>query len=384
MSFEKKAHMKIQIKEVHSSADLNAFIKFQFKHYAGNKYWVPPLIRDEKQYLSKRNPVLKHGEMQLILAYFNGKIVGRAAAIINHRENETLNVKHARFGWLEFINKIDVSKALFKYLEDWAKARGMTAIKGPFGFTNFDKAGMLYEGFDQLSTMATIYNHSYYPKHLESLGYKKLADWFEFWAEVPKETPEKITQLSKVIYERYGLRDLPVKKKKDIHLLLNQFFPLVEKAYAEIEGFVPFTPEQIDFYKKRFSRFVNPNLTKFVADSEGRLIAFGISMPSFSKALQKANGKLFPFGIFAIHKALRKNDKADLYLIGVHPDWQGKGIPAIIMNAIIDGMRNFGIQSAESNPELETNNKLHQMMARYNTHTHKKRRVFIKELYDLD
>ncbi|HHB78948.1 MAG TPA: N-acetyltransferase [Saprospiraceae bacterium] len=375
--------MKIQIKEVSSSADLNAFVRFPFKHYAGNQYWVPPLIRDEKRYLSKNNPVLKHAELQLILALYNGKIVGRAAAIINHKENEASGVKHARFGWIEFINKIDVSKALFKYLEDWSKARGMTALKGPFGFTNFDKAGMLYEGFDQLSTMATIYNHSYYPKHLESLGYKKLADWFEFIAPVPQETPEKIIRLSKTIYERYGLQDINVKKKKDIQKLLDQFFPLVEASYADIEGFVPFTTEQIEFYKKRFYPFINPDLTKFVADKDGRLIAFGITMPSFSKALQKANGRLLPFGIFYIKKALKKNDLADLYLIGVHPEWQNKGVPAIIMNAIIEGFRKNNIKFSESNPELETNNKLHQLMANYDTKIHKKRRVFIKELYEL-
>ena len=375
--------MKIQIREVSSSTELNAFIKFPFKHYAGNEQWVPPLINHEKLTLTKSNPALQNSELQLILAYYNGKVVGRAAAIINRLENEHSGQKHARFGWLEFINKIDVSKAIFKYLEDWAKAREMTSLKGPFGFTNFDKAGMLYEGFEHLGTISTIYNHTYYPKHLESLGFKKLTDWFEYKITIPKETPESVTQLSQTIYEKYDLKDIPVLKKKDIQAVLNDFFPLVEATYANNEGFVPFSAEQKEFYKKQFLPFINPDLTKFIADKDGQLIAFGIAMPSFSKALQKANGKLFPFGYFHIRKARRHNDLANLQLIGVHPDWQNKGIPAIIMNSIIEGFRKNKIKFSESSPELETNNKLHQLLDRYDTELLKKRRVYTKELFVL-
>ena len=376
--------MKIQIREVNSSSELNAFIKFPFKHYADNENWVPPLIKDEKQYLSKNNPALKNADLQLILAYYNGKVVGRAAAIINHLENESLGVKHARFGWLEFINKIDVSKALFKYLEDWATARGMTALKGPFGFTNFDKAGMLYEGFEHLGTISTIYNHNYYPKHLESLGYKKLFDWFEYKITVPKESPAQMAQLAKTLYEKYGLQDIPVNKKKEIQAILDDFFSLVEVTYVNNEGFVPFTQEQKEFYKKRFLPFINPAYTKFVADSEGKLIAFGIAMPSFSKALQKANGKLFPAGYFHIRNAKKHSKLAKLHLIGVHPDWQNKGIPAILMNDIIESFRKNNIKFAESSPELETNNKIHQLLSKYETELIKKRRVYTKELFVLD
>ena len=376
--------MKIQIREVNSSSELNAFIKFPFKHYADNENWVPPLIKDEKQYLTKNNPALKNAELQLILAYYNGKIVGRAAAIINHLENEASGTKHARFGWLEFINKIDVSKALFQYLEDWSKARGMTALKGPYGFTNFDKAGMLYEGFDHLGTISTIYNHHYYPKHLESLGYKKLIDWFEFKIKVPDTPPENVAQLAKTLYDKYSLHDVPVNNKKEIQSTLDSFFHLVEASYDKNEGFVPFTAEQKAFYKKRFLPFIHPDYTKFLADTEGNLIAFAIAMPSFAKALKKANGKLFPTGYFHIRHAKKHNNLAKLHLIGVHPDWQNKGIPAILINSIIEGFRKNNIQFSESSPELENNHKILQLLDKYETELIKKRRVYTKEIFVID
>ncbi len=375
--------MKIQIREVNSSSELNAFIKFPFSHYADNANWVPPLIKDEKQYLSKSNPSLKNAELQLILAYYHGKVVGRAAAIINHLENEKLGVKHARFGWLEFINKIDVSKALFKYLEDWAKARDMTALKGPYGFTNFDKAGMLYHGFEHLGTISTLYNHDFYPKHLESLGFRKLTDWYEYKITVPNEPPEHVAKLSESIYAKYGLQDVPINDKKEIQAVLDDFFTLVETTYSDNEGFVPFTSEQKAFYKKRFLPFIHPDFTKFVADSEGQLIAFGIAMPSYARALQKANGKLFPTGYFHIRKAKKHSKLAKLHLIGVHPDWQNKGIPAIIINGIIEGFRKNNITFSESSPELEDNNKIHQLLGKYENELIKKRRVYTKELYVL-
>jgi len=375
--------MKIQIREVNSSSELQAFIKFPFKHYADNDNWVPPLIKDEKQYLSKSNPALKNAELQLILAYYNGKVVGRAAAIINHLENEKLGVKHARFGWVEFINKIDVSKAIFKYLEDWAKARDMTTLKGPYGFTNFDKAGMLYEGFEHIGTISSIYNHTYYPKHMDSLGFKKLTDWHEFKITTPTADSEKLAQLSESIYEKYGLQDISVKKKKEIQAVLDDFFALVESTYDQNEGFVPFTAEQKEFYKKRFLPFIHPDYTKFLADADGQLIAFGIAMPSYSRALQKANGKLFPTGYFHIRSAKKHNHLAKLHLIGVHPDWQNKGIPAIIMNSIIEGFRKNGIKFSESSPELEDNHKIKQLLGKYENELIKKRRVYTKELYVL-
>ncbi len=375
--------MKIEVREVNTKRAFHRFITYPFKLYADNAYWVPPLIRMEKQFLSPRNPVFKQIEFRSILAFYKGRLVGRAAVFINQRENDSAGVAHARFGWLDFENNIAITKALFRYMEDWALSRGMTALKGPMGFTNFDKAGMLYEGFDKPGTMATLYNHPYYPKHLDSLGYQKLADWHEFVAPVPEKTPEKVSRLAKLLYERYGLQDIPVRGRKDVNRLMDQFFPLVEAAYADIEGFVPFSDAQKLFYKKRFAPFLHPQLTKFIADQEGRLIAFGISMPSFTKALQKARGRLFPFGWYYIRQALKHNDLADLYLIGVHPKWQRKGIPAIIINDILDGMRRKGIRHVESNPELETNKKLHLLFGKYETHVIKKRRVFIKELIDI-
>lgn len=372
--------MKVTIREVNSSADLNAFIKFQFKHYTGNKYWTPPIIKEEKEFLSKKNPALGHAEMQLILAFFGGKIVGRAAILINHKESESTGITHARFGWIEFINKIDVSKALFKYLEDWAKARNATLLKGPMGFTNFDKTGLLIEGFDKLGSMSTIYNHPFYPKHLDSLGFGKLADWHEYTIPVPSETPAKIASLSKAIHEKYNLQDIQIKKKKELQPLFSQFFDLMETAYGHIEGFIPFSDAQKAYYQKKFFPLIHPDMAKFIADKDGQLIAFGIAMPSFSKALRKANGNKFPKGFYFIRQALKRNDSADLYLIAVHPEWQNKGIPAIIMDAILQGLRKNNIKIAETTPELETNQQIHRLLSEYKTTPHKRRRVYSKEL----
>lgn len=373
--------MSVELKQVVTKSDLKQFIKFPYKHYRGNKYWVPPLLMDEFRNLDKKkNPAFEFCEAEYWLAYKNNQLVGRIAGIINKRYNEKVGKNIARFGYIEFIDDEEVSEKLFKTVESWAKEKGCQAIHGPLGFTDMDPEGTLVEGFEELPTIATIYNYPYYPLHIEKNGYKKDIDWLEYELIPPKDIPEKVERIAKAALERYHLKKLDVKKAKDLLPFAHEIFHVLNEAYKNIYGFVPLTEKQIDLYINQYFDFIKPGYVPVILNEKNEVVAFGITMPSLSKAFQKAKGRLFPFGFIHILKALRKNDRVDLYLTGVRPDYQDKGVNAIMMYEMNKIYLANNITKVESNPELETNTKVQAQWRHYEGRQHKRRRCYIKEL----
>lgn len=368
---------EITIIEVSNEKQLMDFIKFPMKLYADNPFFVPPLIGDEKDIWDKtKNPALQYSEAKQFLAYKNEKIVGRMALIINHKEEKELGIKKVRFGWLDFIDDKKVSKALINKAIDYAQTKGYTKIEGPMGFTNLDKAGMLTQGFDKLATMIGIYNHAYYPQHLEELGLKKEKEWVEFEIVFPDALPEKITKFNELIKQKYGLKVLKFKSKKDILPLVEPMFKLLDETYKNLSTYTPITDEQIKTYKEKYFSFIDKDFIVCIADKDNNLVAFAITMPSYSRALQKANGKLFPFGWWHFLQAGKKNDRANFYLIGIHPDYQKKGVTSIIFKEIYDTFKRKGVKYLETNPELEENKNIQLLWQDYNPVNHKRRRTY--------
>lgn len=369
----------VEISEVKNSRDLRAFIEFPFQLYAGNPYWVPPMIRSEIATLD-RNPAFEHCTKRYWLARRNGRMVGRIAGIINHAENKKLGKSAARFGWIDFDDDAEVSAKLFATAESWAREHAVNHIHGPLGFTDLDKEGLLIEGFEELATFATIYNHPYYPAHFEANGYRKSVDWVEYQMFSPGVVPPRIIDFSKKVQSRYGLRQLEFTRRSQMKPYAGQAFELVNEAYGELYGFVELTEKQVKFYTDQYFRFVNPDFVSVILNRQGDVVAFGIAMPSLSKAMQKAKGRLFPFGFWHILKALRKNDCADFCLIATRHEYRNKGAHVLIFEKILSALLKFGIQRAESNPELETNLQVQALWKDFDRRLHKRRRCYLKEL----
>jgi GNAT superfamily N-acetyltransferase len=373
--------MSIVIKEVVSKRDLKKFISFPDKLYAGNKYWIPPLHSEEMNTLHKdKNPAFDFCDVKYWLAYKDGKIAGRIVGIIITQYIEKWKNKYARFGWVDFINDNNVSKALFYALETWAKEKGMAAVHGPLGFTDLDTEGMLIEGFDELGTIVTIYNYPYYPEHLERLGYKKDIDWVEFEVKVPDKLPEKIERIAAVVKKKNKLHILKANKSKDLLPYAKEIFRVINEAFEPLYGVVPLTEKQINKYIKQYFSMIRPDFVSLILDEQNKIAAFGITMPSLSKAFQKAKGKLFPFGLFHIMKALKKNDRVDLYLVAVRPNLQGKGVNSLLFNNLFNAYKSNNITKAETNPELENNIKVQAQWKFFDRRQHKRRRCYIKQL----
>jgi GNAT superfamily N-acetyltransferase len=373
--------MSIEMREVKTLGDLKKFIGFPYKLYKNHPYWVPPLFMDEMNTLRKdKNPAFEHCEAKYWLAYKNKRIVGRIAAIINQLYIDKWKNKFARFGWIDFIDDKEVSKALLETAENWAKEKGMTAVHGPLGFTDLDYEGMLIEGFDELGTLATIYNYPYYPEHITQLGYKKDTDWMEYELPVPEEPNEKIARVAEIALRRNKLRLLNARNKKELLKYAKDLFDLIDVAYSNLYGVVPLTEKQVNAYVKQYFGFVKPEFVPVILDEKGKMVAFGVTMPSLSKALQKCRGRILPFGFIHLLNALKKNDRADLYLVAVHPDYQGKGINAVMINEMNLVYKKLGIKKAESNPELETNHLVQAQWKYFPRRQHKRRRCFIKHL----
>ena len=294
----------IEIKKVSTKKDLKTFIRFNYELYKNNPYSVPDLFDDMLNTFSeKKNAAFEFCEAEYFLAYNEqGKVVGRVAGIINNRSNETWNTKCVRFGWIDFIDDIEVSKALLKTVESWGLSKGMDTIQGPLGFTDMDAEGMLIEGFDQLSTMATIYNHPYYPEHMEKLGYEKDVDWVEFKMKVPAETPERMQRISDLIKRKYNLRIRKLKNMKEIREgnYGQRMFELINESYAPLYGFSKMTQRQIDQYVKMYLPVIDLRMVTLVEDENGEMVAVGFSMPSLSEALHTAKGKMLSFGWFPL------------------------------------------------------------------------------------
>lgn len=372
---------EILLKPVDSAKMLMEFIKFPMRLYKGCPYYVPPLISGEKEtWDPNENPAFAYSDAELYLAYKNHKIVGRIALMINHKEAEELDIHKVRFGWIDFIDDYEVSKALIEKAKEFARKHKVNKLEGPMGFTNLDKAGMLTMGFDQLATMIGIYNYAYYPKHLEKLGFKKEKEWVEYKLQFPDKLNEKIIKFNDLIKAKHQLEVIKFKDKKDILPLVKPMFKLLDETYKHLSTYTPLTEKQIETYKEKYFGFINKDYIVCVKNAKNELIAFAITMPSYSRALQKANGKLFPFGWWHFLQAGKKNDRAGFYLIGVHPEYQRHGVTAIIFKEIYDVFKKKGVKILETNPELEENKSIQSLWQAYNPVNHKQRKTFLLEL----
>jgi GNAT superfamily N-acetyltransferase len=355
--------------------------------YKGNPYDVPSLFSDDVNTLSKdKNAAFEFCEAELFMAYKDGKLCGRVAAIINHRANEKWERKSVRFGWLDFIDDADVSKALFKAVEDYGRSKGMTEMVGPLGFTDFDPEGMLTWGFDQLGTQATIYNYPYYPKHVEQYGgFEKDNDYVEFKITVPEKVPEKMVKISEMIMKRYHLHvRKPTKKEVMEEGLGHQIFHLINETFKDLYGYSRLSENQIDQYVKMYFPMVDLNLIPIIEDwstEEHKMVGVGITIPSVSRAFQKCRrGRLLPFGWWHVLRALKfhKTDIVDLMMIGVLPEYRSKGVNALMFYDLIPWYNKYGIKWGESQVEMETNENVQGQWSYFDTTLHKRRRCFKK------
>lgn len=374
----------IEIKELQpDKASIKRFTQFQIKLYDGNPYYVPPLLMDEYQTLMpSENPASEFCDQALFMAFRDGHPVGRIAGIINHQVNEKSKSKDARFGFVDFVDDHEVSAALFDAVARWARSKGMNRMIGPLGFTDLDHEGMLVEGFEELSTMATIYNYPYYPEHMKRLGFKKESDWVEFLMEVPDKIPERYDRIANLVKKKYGLRVLKYKNRKRVKQEYGHaLFHLINEAYKDLYQYSQLSERQIEYYIDQYLGLLNLDLLTLIVDRNDKLVGVGISMPSMSRALQKSKGKLFPTGWYHLLKGLKgKNDRVDLLLVAVHPDYQNKGANALLFQDLVPYYVANGYKYAESNPEMESNSKVQSQWEYFNTRQHRRRRSFTKKI----
>ena len=374
---------EITIKRITKKKDYVAFVKFPFELYNNNPYWVPPIINEEVETIDRKiNPVYQNSSARFFLAYKKGIIVGRIAAIVNWIEIKEIKKNKVRFGWFDVIDDITVSKLLLEQVVCFGKENKLDHIEGPVGFSNLDKAGLLTKGFEEPSTMITIYNYPYYATHLKELGFSLLAQWVEYEIKIAnfEDSPEKVKRFSSVIMKRFNLKVLDFKNKKEIIPYIDQMFNLLDETYNKLQTFVPIQNYQIEHYKKRYFKYVHKDFVKCVVDKNNRLIAFTITMPSFTRALQRINGKVTLFNIYNLLKAMWFNNRASFYLIGVHPDYQNKGITAIIFNEIQKAFNKHNITIVETNPELKENTAIQKLWKNYENRQHKRRATFTKNI----
>lgn len=374
---------QVTIKKVENKAQMKQFIRFNYELYKDNKYSVPDLYEDMLDTFSDKNAAMEFCEAVYFLAYKDGKIAGRIAGIINKKANTTWNLEAVRFGYIDFIDDEEVSQALIKAVEDWGREKGMKEIQGPLGFTDMDAEGMLIEGFDELSTNATIYNYPYYPQHMEKLGFEKDADWIEMSIDVPTEVPERLSRIAKIVMEKYGLHIKKFTSNKKLAAEYgHEIFEVINEAFKPLFGYSELSDRQIEQYIKAYLPFVDLKLVSTIVDDNGKLVAVGISMPSLSRALQKAKGKLFPLGWFHLLRAikLKHDDTLDLMLVGVRPEYQGKGVNSILFYDLLPLYISEGYKHVETNPELEVNNKVQSQWIYFERRQHKRRRCFKKNL----
>ncbi len=379
----------ITIKKVTTHKGLKAFIRFNYELYKDCPYAVPDLLEDTLDtFNKKKNAAFDFCEADYFLACRDGQIVGRIAAIINRKANATWHTNNARFGWIDFIDDPDVSRALLETAEKWGKERGCDKLVGPLGFTDMDPEGMLTGGYDQLSTMSSIYNHPYYPRHMERLGYAKEVDWVERKVRVPDKDhlahTDKYFRVAEMSAKRYNLRVRKFKSASEIKKLNlgPQIFEVVNKAYAPLYGYSEMNERQIAQYVNTYLPLIDMRLLTIVEDADGNFVAMGVGMPSLSRAIQKAKSKLFPFGWFHIAKALmfKHSDIIDLLLVAVLPEYQNKGVNAMLFADLIPICQEMGFRFGETHPQLETNEKSQGQWAYLDAEVHKQRRCYQKTL----
>lgn len=375
----------ITIKKVESKSEMKKFIRFNYELYKDNQYSVPDIYEDMLETFSDKNAAMEFCEAIYFLAYKDGKVVGRVAGIINNKANKTWNLNAVRFGWIDFIDDPEVSRALIEAVEEWGRSKGKTEIQGPLGFTDLDAEGMLIEGFEELGTMATIYNYPYYPKHIEALGFEKDADWIELLINVPRETglPERLKRISEIVMQKYNLQIKKYTSAKKLAADYGQeIFKLINEAFKPLFGYSELSQKQIDQYVKTYLPILDLKLISLITEADGRLIGVGISMPSMSRALQKAKGKLFPFGWWHLLKALKwkKPKILDLMLVAIKPEYQGKGVNSLLFYDLLPIYIQEGYEYVETNVELESNSKVQQQWIYFERRQHKRRRCFKKAL----
>lgn len=375
---------EVTIKEVKTKRELREFVQFSIDLFQGNPYYCPPIIIDEiNTFNPKSNPAHEVCDFVTYMAYRDGKIVGRIAGIVNHRANEAWGVKKCRFGWFDFIDDYEVFKALLDAVAAWRKSRGMECLNGPVGFTDFDKQGLLIEGFDHSAPMASLYTHPYYIKHYERYGLTKEADWIEYQIQNPKEAPERMRRLVELIENRYKLRTIKVKNTRELTKRYGySYFDVLDQAYQKLYNYQPMTPRQKRYYCKMYFPLLNFDFVTMVANEADEIIAVGVGMPSLSEALRKCRGRLFPFGWYHLLKALKakKMTDFDLLLIAVRPDYQDKGVTALIFNEMAPYFDKYGIKRVETTAILETNSKSLANFADLERIQHKRRRAYIKAI----
>ncbi|MCQ2066330.1 MAG: N-acetyltransferase [Bacteroidaceae bacterium] len=376
--------MSVEIVEVTSRRQLRRFIRFGYDLYRGNRYAVPDLFGSQRDaFTPGRNAALDFCDLVLFLAVRDGVTVGRTAGIINRHANEKWGRDTVRFGWIDFIDDREVSRALLDAVAAWGRSRGMTEIEGPFGFTDFDPEGMLVDGFDQLGTMATIYNYPYYSEHIRALGMECSAEWVE-WS-IPFDTvPEKMGRLAGLVLKRYNLHVAELgSKSEEATRYACRLFELVNVAYSPLYGFSEFSQRQIEDFVRRYLPLLDMKLVTFILDGHDELVAAGLVMHSLSRALQKARGRLFPFGWWHLFKVLKvkPDEYVDMLFLAIRPDYQNKGLNAVMFDRMIPVARSMGMKLAESNPELVTNSKMQAHWQYFEgAHIHKRRCVFRKDL----
>ncbi len=373
--------MKIEIKEVLSAREYLSFVKFAEELYKDEPNWVCPLRFDELNILKKdKNPSYDYCDARLYLAYLKGKVVGRVAAIINHKANLIWNEKRMRFGWFDFIDDFSVSEALIAKVEEWAVRSGMEKVSGPQGFNDMDKQGLLVEGFEKRATANTIYNFPYYEAHLQRLGYAKEVDWVQRVLTVPETKPEKIAEYSQIVKNRYGLRVLERVTRKDLYKYAMELFETYNRAFASLYCFSPLTQKEYKLIVKQFIPVINQDFVVILLDKKDRLAAFAITMPSIAEALQKAKGTLLPFGFIHLKRALSKYSEMEMNLIGALPEYHNKGINAIIFHQLNIQYLKYGVKKLVSYPMLENNESVQRLFDYYPMAPYMRRRCLVKKI----
>ena len=375
----------VEIRKVETRKDKKTFIQFANKLYKGCPYYCPTLDGDEYNTFSKKNPVMDFSEYELFLAYKNGEVVGRIAALINYKANAHWHNHHLRFGWFDFIDDLEVSKALLDAVAAWGKERGMTEMNGPVGLTDMDKEGLVVEGYEYLVPMVVLYNYPYYVKHFEAYGFRKEADWLEFQVFVDQvdALPERVARGAKLVAERYNLHIHKIHSPRELKKTFGtEYFDVLSDAYSVLYNYQPLTQKQKDYYSQYYFPLLNFDFVSIVCNEKEEIVGLGLGMPDVSKALQKANGSLFPFHWIGLLKTLKAKqiDTIDTLLIAVRPDYQDKGIPSMIFAEQLPYYKQYGVKLLETTSILETNNKNLANFTILPHKQHRRRRAYIKEI----
>ncbi len=367
----------IKIKKVLGKKDLISFVKFPFKLYKGSKYWVPPIMDQEiNSFNEKLNPNLKNSEVELFIAIKDNEIAGRIAVIINWYEVKQQKTSKIRFGWFDFIDDYKVSNLLFSKVVELGKKNKLKYMEGPMGFNNLDKVGVLTSGFDVIGTMITAYNHSYYKNHYERFGLTPEKNFHEKTFMFDDIDTGYYEKMSRIVKTRYKLSEVNFNSTSEVMKRTNEMFDLFNKSYERLSSFVKINDEQKEFMKEKYIKFINPEYIKFVENEKKEIVAFAIIMPSFAKALQRMNGKLFPFGFLNLLWAKKFNRDVTLYLIGIHPNYQKLGVTAIIFNSFIQTLKHKGIQICRRTPELTDNISIDKIWKNFNPRLIKTRSTY--------